>query len=86
MSKTVGHGEQFAINLDEPLSQQDRQYLQDRDPKFRDILGGTPAAEEQLPDTYDEWTVPQLQDELAARDLPTSGRKQELIDRLAESD
>ena len=32
--------------------------------------------------SYEEYTVEELKDELAARDLPTSGNKQDLIDRL----
>jgi hypothetical protein len=35
---------------------------------------------------YDESTKAQLQDELRERDLPVSGSKQELIDRLTEAD
>jgi hypothetical protein len=46
MSKSVGYGEQFAINLDEPLSKADRQYLADRDPRYRDVLGGTTSPQD----------------------------------------
>lgn len=35
---------------------------------------------------YEDRTVAQLQDELAARGLPTSGLKAELVDRLREDD
>jgi SAP domain len=84
MSKTVGRGSTFAINLDEPLSEEDRIYLQDRDPKFRDILQG--PVEDELPGDYGDWTVPQLQEEAAARELPTSGRKADLVARLQEYD
>jgi hypothetical protein len=88
MSLRVGRGPEYDIDLDGPLSEQDRQYLADRDPVYRDILGTSelPAAEGPLPDTYEEWTVPQLQNELAARELPTRANKPELIARLAESD
>lgn len=37
-------------------------------------------------DGYDEKTVAELQDELRARDLPVSGNKDELVDRLREDD
>jgi hypothetical protein len=54
MSKTVGHGSQYAIDLDEPLSAEDRQYLQDRDPTYRDALRGEPTGGEEVP-PYEQW-------------------------------
>jgi SAP domain len=88
MSLRVGSGPLYDINLDEPLSEEHRVYLADRDPLYRDVLGTSAPTERpaELPDSYEEWTVPQLQDELAARELPTGGRKAELVDRLAEND
>jgi hypothetical protein len=35
---------------------------------------------------YDDMTIDQLKDALRERDLPVSGNKQELIDRLVEDD
>lgn len=37
-------------------------------------------------DAYDDWTKDDLQVELADRDLPISGNKAELIERLREND
>lgn len=41
---------------------------------------------EELPDDYNEWTVEQLKAELKQRELPVSGSKEQLVDRLSESD
>lgn len=38
------------------------------------------------PDEYNEYTMDELKDELEARSLPKSGKKQELIDRLRADD
>jgi hypothetical protein len=37
-------------------------------------------------ESYESWTVAELRDELTARDLPTSGLKDELVARLEEDD
>jgi hypothetical protein len=42
--------------------------------------------EEELPDDYNEWSLPQLRAELEARELETTGRKKALLDRLEEHD
>ena len=47
-------------------------------------LAGAPASQG-APD-YEAMTVAQLQDELAARGLPTSGLKAELVQRLQDDD
>ncbi len=87
MSLRVGRGSEYNIDIDQPLSAHDRQYLADRDTRYRDILRtGEVSAEGQVPESYEDWTVAQLQDELAARELPTGGRKGELVNRLAEND
>lgn len=57
-----------------------------------DSAGGTPRMEGQsdddgeVSDDYDSLTVPQLQEILIRRDLPHSGKKAELIERLREDD
>ena len=43
-------------------------------------------AEQSGTEDYDGYTVPQLQEKLRDRDLPISGSKQELVDRLREDD
>jgi uncharacterized protein YnzC (UPF0291/DUF896 family) len=47
---------------------------------------GGPAAEPEEEAAYDEWTVEELKDALRSRDLPVSGNKAELVERLAEDD
>jgi hypothetical protein len=54
-----------------------RQYADDADE------GDEGAGDE---DTYEDMNVPELKDVLKRRDLPVSGTKQELIDRLREDD
>jgi len=46
-------------------------------------LAGEPAVQGS---DYEAMTVAQLQDELAARGLPTSGLKAELVQRLVDDD
>jgi SAP domain len=122
------------INLDEPLSDEHRQYLLDRDrrdlvaandaefggeevvatapglqgtepslttgqtvpgasaaaPVGENVLSGNvspgPSSTAALPDDYEEWTNDQLRAELSRRELPRSGNKEELIDRLVADD
>jgi MoxR-like ATPase len=45
---------------------------------------GQPSEEE--PSTYQDSTVAELKDELAERDLPRSGKKEDLVARLEEDD
>jgi len=35
---------------------------------------------------YEDWSYPELKKELAERDLPTTGKKEQLIERLEEDD
>lgn len=42
--------------------------------------------DESSEDDYDDWTVDELKEELDNRELKTSGKKPELIDRLREDD
>lgn len=44
------------------------------------------APEATAPEGYDALTIPDLQEKLRERDLPVSGSKQELVDRLTEAD
>lgn len=46
------------------------------------LIGETGVGGAELAPNYDDYTVEELKDELAARDLAVSGTKQELIDRL----
>ena len=46
--------------------------------------GGGGGASSQA--SWTDRTVPELQDELRSRDLPTSGTKDELVSRLEDSD
>lgn len=46
---------------------------------------GSQPAEETETD-YEKWNVTQLKEELEKRDLPVSGNKPELVERLQESD
>lgn len=54
-------------------------------PSTRRARGFTPQAEVAGSD-YGEMTKAELQDELERRDLPKTGNKDELIDRLKEDD
>lgn len=45
-----------------------------------------PLTEDEPTDEYDTWTNDQLRDELAERELPTSGNKAELVARLRDDD
>lgn len=44
------------------------------------------AADAEAREKYEGMTVDELKDELADRDLPTSGNKADLVDRLVEAD
>jgi len=44
------------------------------------------GVEEEEVESYSDWTVDQLREELGFRDLPLSGTKKELVARLEESD
>jgi hypothetical protein len=50
-------------------------------PHTRDDSGGGNE-----PEGYEAWTKEDLQDELAKRDLPKTGNKPELIERLEQDD
>jgi hypothetical protein len=51
-----------------------------------EMQGLTPEAETQEGSSYSESTVAELKDELAERDLPKSGKKEDLVARLEEDD
>lgn len=51
--------------------------------RINELRGDAPSADG---DDYSDMTVDELQDELRERDLPVSGNKDELIQRLQEAD
>lgn len=53
-----------------------------KEPEFQEKAQET----EEVEDNYDEWTATDLRNELANRELSTTGRKPELVERLRESD
>jgi len=60
----------------------------DGEPEFEPLpeaVEDTPAKQEPAPD-YESWTVARLREVLAARELPTSGTKAELVTRLRTHD
>lgn len=71
----VAAGEEFEVTLD-----QARQ-LQQQPDLWEHVSGDIPA-----PDEYASFKVDELKQLLAARDLDTSGKKDELIARLEEAD
>lgn len=72
--------EEAQAALDDLMAQED--YVELAQPAPDDEVESEPT------DNYDDATVPQLRDELASpeRDLPTTGTKGELIERLREND
>lgn len=82
------------IKMDGPLSEEDRRYLlergrEDQVTRMDEMYGNGEETEEAgmaSEETYEDWTVPQLQAELERRDLDPKGKKQELIDRLEADD
>jgi len=84
-----------AIDLDEPLSDNDRQFLEERQgmpmpPGVRQAIEDYDAAEDydedEEPDEYDGMTNEELRTELKNRGLSTSGSKSQMISRLEEND
>jgi hypothetical protein len=82
------------VPLDKPLSDQDREYLHMRgehdrvaslDEQFGTV-GGEPLSEGDDVAPYEEWTVKELDEELAARQLPKTGKQEEKVARLRADD
>jgi hypothetical protein len=73
------------VPMDQPLSDEDREYLhargQHQTVEMLDERFPADDAEEEG-DDYDEWTVDELKSALAERQLPTTGKKPELVERL----
>ena len=80
------------LDLTKPLDQKTIDDLLSKYPVekveyWASIASGSEFGEEPEEDVeYGDLTVPELQDRLRARDLPTGGNKQELVDRLEESE
>lgn len=81
------------IPMDQPLSDEDRQYLLDRD--RRDLIAhidemNSPAEADESGDgdgdDYDTWKKDDLVEEATKRELDASGTKAEIIARLREDD
>lgn len=54
--------------------------------KAEEVVESPDKAEEVVEDGYDTWVKDDLEDELRARELPVSGTKDELIQRLEDAD
>jgi SAP domain len=87
------------IDITQPLSDEDRQYLVDRhhvvalERNAAFVAGASVAGDEREEEKEDEdgpdledMTVQQLQEVLRKRDLPVSGTKDELLARLLEAE
>ena len=86
------------LDLTKPLSQEEIDDLLTKWPQEKveywvAIASGSEFGEEEPleqsrpePEDYGQLTVPELQDRLRQRSLSTQGSKQDLVDRLEESD
>jgi hypothetical protein len=80
------------LDLTKPLPQEEIDDLLTKHPIEKveywvAVSSGSEFGEESSEDTdYGDLTVPELQDRLRERDLSTTGNKQELVDRLEDSD
>lgn len=75
--------------LSEPLTEEDKVWMRSRNMEIpEEAEAEDESADDELPDDYNDWTIPQLKAELARpeRKLPVSGTKDELIARLVEDD
>lgn len=75
------------------LTRQDRAFMRGRADYLtaeqkKDYVTNQPedVAEVQEDDSYDDWTVAELKEELKARDLAVGGTKRELVARLEADD
>jgi len=89
------------IDLTQPLSAEDRAWLEERgkvgdlrvaDEMFPDSVPADAdpdddgSMEDESESAYADWTKAQMQYELSTRDLPASGTKAELVERLEADD
>jgi hypothetical protein len=82
MAKTTKHG--GASNKDVVISTVTHpKRIRDEEPETEEFQASTKDNEET---DYNEWTATELRDELAGRQLATSGKKSDLIERLQASD
>lgn len=73
------------------LSEAEEAYVRDREgigywTGVQGLLDEPSFEDEDPEDAYSSWTNDELRDELESRDLATSGNKDDLVQRLVESD
>lgn len=81
------------VPRDRPLTSQEREYLHSRGQHQRveaqDAAYGVEEEDAEATDNYDDtsaWKVDDLRDELKRRELDTTGKRAELIERLRADD
>lgn len=77
--------------LSDPLTEEDKAWMKSRNMEIPEDTEETDDAGDDIPEPdedaeYPDWTIPQLKKELAARKLPVSGSKPDLVGRLEADD
>lgn len=78
---TVHGGASNAGAEPEPVNETDEAAGEDVSTEDSSPASGTSAEQD-----YEDWTVDQLKEELAKRDLPRSGKRDDLVQRLRDDD